>query len=136
MKPKQLLVGIVAGFLLVNIACSTAYSLTPTNIKDILDHPRDFEGKDITVSGTVTNAVSLLLIKYYEIQDNTGSVKIITDKLLPARGEKLRVSGRMTVIEIGTERWVVLRESSDYPAQPTDRPFSDRTASETDSPRY
>jgi hypothetical protein len=98
-------------------ACGAAYSLTSTKIKDILDHPRDYEGKDITINGTVTNTVSLLLIKYYEIQDGTGSIKIITDKLLPSRGEKLTVTGRMAVVELGTERWVMLRESQDYPGQ-------------------
>jgi hypothetical protein len=104
-------------FLLANLACGVAYSLTPTKIKDVLDHPRDFEGKDITLNGVVTNAVSLLLVKYYEIQDGTGNIKIITDKLLPSRGEKLTVTGRMTVVELGTERWVVLRESQSYPGQ-------------------
>ena len=111
---KRVLCNLCVGLLLLT-ACGVAYSLGPTKIKDILDHPRDFEGKDITLYGTVTNAVSLILIKYYEIQDGTGSIKIITDKLLPSRGEKLTVSGRMTVVELGTERWVVLRESQDYP---------------------
>jgi aspartyl/asparaginyl-tRNA synthetase len=99
-------------------ACSAAYSFnTSTKIKDILDHPRDYEGRDITINGTVTNTVSLLVIKYYEIQDGTGSIKIITDKLLPSRGEKLTVTGRMAVVELGTERWVMLRESQDAPGQ-------------------
>jgi hypothetical protein len=52
-------------------------------------------------------------VKYFEIQDNTGGIKVITDKLLPSKGEKMRVTGRMSVVEVGTERWVALRESSD-----------------------
>jgi hypothetical protein len=40
--------------------------------------------------------------------------------LLPARGEKLRVRGRTTVIELGTERWVVLRENADSTAPGVD----------------
>jgi hypothetical protein len=102
---------------LLNLACDAAYSITATKIKDILDHPRDYQSKDITVYGTVTNAVSLLVIKYYEIQDGTGSIKVVTDKLLPTRGEKLKVTGRMTVVEMGTERWVVLRENQDSAGQ-------------------
>jgi len=96
---------------LIFLLTGPVYALTPAKIKDLLDHPRDFENKQITLYGTVTNSVSLLLIKYYEIQDGSGSIKVITDKLLPARGEKLTVTGRMTVIELGTERWIVLRES-------------------------
>ena len=98
---------------LLNVACGVAYSITSTKIKDILDHPRDYENKEVSIYGTVTNTVSLLVIMYYEIQDETGSIKIVTDRLLPSRGEKLRVNGRMAVIEIGTERWVVLRENKE-----------------------
>ena len=99
---------------LLNLACDAAYSITAMKIKDLLDHPRDYQSQDITVYGTVTNAVSLLVIKYYEIQDGTGSIKVVTDKLLPTRGEKVKVTGRMTVAEMGTERWVVLRENQGF----------------------
>ena len=116
MKIKILLGSVVFCLALLNLACDFAYSVTASKIKDILDHPRDYAKKEITVYGTVTNAVSLLLLKYYEIQDDTGSIKVFTDKLLPSRGEKLRVTGRMAVVEVGSERWVVLRESNDSPA--------------------
>lgn len=99
--------------ILLNVACGAAYSITSTKIKDILDHPRDYENKEVSIYGTVTNTVSLLVIKYYEVQDGTGSIKVVTDRLLPSRGEKLRVDGRMAVIELGTERWVVLRENNE-----------------------
>lgn len=99
--------------ILLNVACGAAYSITSTKIKDILDHPRDYENKEVSIYGTVTNTVSLLVIKYYEVQDGTGSIKVVTDRLLPSRGEKLRVDGRMAVIELGTERWVVLRENKE-----------------------
>jgi hypothetical protein len=109
MKRKKILTNLILGFLFLAV-CGTAYGLTP-KIRDILNHPRDFEGKQITIYGTVTNAVSLVLIKYYEIQDETGSIKVLTDKLLPGRGEKMRVTGTMAVVELGTERWVVIRET-------------------------
>ena len=116
MKIKILLGSVVFCLALLNLACDFAYSVTASKIKDILDHPRDYAKKEIAVYGTVTNAVSLLVLKYYEIQDDTGSIKVFTDKLLPSRGEKLRVTGRMAVVEVGSERWVVLRESNDSPA--------------------
>ncbi len=94
-------------------ACDPVNKLTSTKIKDILDHPRNYEDKEVTVYGTVTNAVGLLVVKYFEIQDDTGTIKVVTDKLLPTKGEKLKVTGRMAVIEVGTERWIVLREKSD-----------------------
>ena len=54
-----------------------------------------------------------MVIKYFEIKDNTGSIKILTDNLLPSRDENVTVTGRMAVVEIGPERWVVLREDND-----------------------
>ncbi len=120
MKAKILLLSLFFSLAFVNVACDAAYSITATKIRDILDHPRDYQSKEITVYGTVTNAVSLLVIKYYEIQDDTGSIKVVTDNLLPARGEKLSVTGRTTVVEVGTERWVVLRENPDSTIQAVD----------------
>jgi hypothetical protein len=117
MKAKILLLSLFFPLAFSNCACDAAYSITATKIRDILDHPRDYQSKEITVYGTVTNAVSLLVIKYYEIQDDTGSIKVVTDKLLPARGEKLSVTGRTAVVEVGTERWVIIRENTDSAAQ-------------------
>jgi aspartyl/asparaginyl-tRNA synthetase len=111
MRLRRLIGSVIFCVALLNLACDSVYGTTAAKIKDILDHPRDYQSQDITVSGTVTNAVSLLVVKYYEIQDGTGSIKIVTDRLLPTRGEKLKVTGRMTVVEVGTERWVVLREN-------------------------
>jgi hypothetical protein len=55
----------------------------------------------------------LLVVKYFEIQDDSGTIKVVTDKLLPTKGEKLQVNGTLVSIEVGTERWIVLREKSD-----------------------
>lgn len=117
MRLRRLICSLIFCLAFLNVARDAAYSITATKIKDILDHPRDYQSQDITVYGTVTNAVSLLVIKYYEIQDGTGSIKIVTDRLLPTRGEKLKATGRMTVVEVGTERWVVLRENQNPAGQ-------------------
>ena len=117
MKLRVLLPTFVVYLSLANFVCEPVVSFNSTKIKDILDHPRDYENKEITIYGTVTNAVSLLVVKYFEVQDDTGSIKVVTDKLLPTKGEKLKVTGQMTAIEIGTERWIVLREKSDSQAQ-------------------
>jgi len=117
MKIRSSLSVFVIYLAFLNLACDAANSFTSTKIKDVLDHPRDYESKEVTINGTVMNAVSLLVVKYFEIQDDTGTIKVVTDKLLPSRGEKLRVTGRMAVVEIGPERWVVLRENSDSSGQ-------------------
>ena len=124
MKLKNLLPAFAICFTFINLAWDAANSLTSTRINNILNHPRDYESKEVTVYGTVTNAASLFVVKYFEIQDDTGDIKVVTDKLLPARGEKIKVTGRMAVIEVGTERWVVLREDSEPNEPVTARPAS------------
>ena len=87
MRLRRLICSLIFCVALLNLACDSVYGITAAKIKDILEHPRDYQSQDITVSGTVTNAVSLLVVKYYEIQDGTGSIKIVTDRLLPTRGK-------------------------------------------------
>ncbi len=112
MKLKPLIPTLIIYVASLAFGCDPVNKLTATKIKDILDHPRNYENREVAVYGTVINAVSLLVVKYFEIQDDTGTIKVVTDKLLPTKGEKLKVTGQMTAIEIGTERWIVLREKS------------------------
>ncbi len=98
------------------LGCDTYYKLTATKIRDIIDHPRDYENKDVTVYGTVTGSSSLVFVKFFELQDDTGSIKVVTNRVLPQNGEKIRVKGRMESIEIGPQRTIVLREQP----QPSD----------------
>ncbi len=92
------------------VACDTYYKLTTTKIRDIIDHPRDFENKDVTVYGTVIGSSSFVFVKFFELQDDTGTIKVVTNRVLPQNGEKICVTGRMDSIEFGPQRTIVLRE--------------------------
>ena len=96
--------------LLGGMACDQFNKLTATKIKNILDRPRDYENKEITIHGTVTESASILIAKYFILQDGTGSIRVFTDRTLPKTGEQLSVTGQLQSIEFGAERWVVLRE--------------------------
>jgi hypothetical protein len=100
----------------VGLSCEQFNKLTAAQIKDILDHPRNYENKELTIHGTVTESASILIAKYFVLQDNTGSIKVFTDRVLPKKGEQLTVTGYMDSIEIGPERWIVLREKSSKPS--------------------
>ena len=54
----------------------------------------------------------MLVVKYFVLQDGTGSIKVVTDRVLPKKGEQLSVTGNIQSIEIGPERWIVLREKT------------------------
>ncbi|HXG53368.1 MAG TPA: hypothetical protein VNN77_18375 [candidate division Zixibacteria bacterium] len=97
-------------------SCEQFNRLTATRIKDVLERPRDYENKQITIHGTVTDAASVLFVKYFTLRDDTGSIRVITDRVLPKKGERLTVTGFMESLEIGSERWVVLREKGAKPS--------------------
>jgi hypothetical protein len=100
----------------IGASCDQFNKLTATQIKDVLDRPRDYENKEITIHGTVTESASILIAKYFVLQDSSGSIKVITDRVLPKKGEQLSVTGYMESIEIGPERWIVLREKMAKPS--------------------
>ncbi|MDO8700423.1 MAG: hypothetical protein Q7J56_02090 [Deltaproteobacteria bacterium] len=93
-------------------ACDPAKKLNSTKIKDIVDHPREYENREVAIYGTVTGSASLFVVKFFELQDDTGAIKIVTERVLPKQGEALQVTGVMQAIEIGTERLIVLREKN------------------------
>lgn len=66
-----------------------------TPIGNILKNPRDYARKTLTISGQVTDRMSLLLVKYFRIKDDTGEIIVISERPLPAVGEKVRVKGRV-----------------------------------------
>lgn len=103
-----------AALLLIVLAfagCDAYKKFSATKIRDILDHPRDYENKDVTVYGTVTESSSVIFVKFFELQDDTGRIKVVTNRVLPQNGEKVQVTGRMQSIEIGPARTIVLREN-------------------------
>jgi len=103
----------IAAALVFSVAlfgCDAFNKVSATKVRDILDHPRDYENKDVTVYGTVIGANSMIFVKFFELQDDTGTIKVVTNRVLPQNGEKIRVKGRMESIEIGPQRMIVLRE--------------------------
>lgn len=110
MKPGLRLIALSFCLTVLALGCDLTNRLTATKIKDILDHPRNYENKEVTIYGTVVGGASLLVIKYFELQDDTETIRVVTDRVLPKRGEKLRVTGYMASVEFGSERLVVIRE--------------------------
>src|ERR1041385_9051456 len=75
--------------------CDIYKKFSATKIRDILDHPRDYENKDVTIYGTVVESSSVIFVKFFEVQDDTGRIKVVTNRVLPQNGEKVQVTGRM-----------------------------------------
>lgn len=87
-------------------ACSSS-----PRIDQIMSDPRGYVDNTVTVEGKVTDAFSLILVKYYTVSDGSGSINVVTGRTLPAVGQKIRVRGKITeVFAIGPKRLIVLME--------------------------
>ena len=86
-------------------------NLFPTKIGDIMRNPRDYAGKEITISGEVVDAVSFFLIKSFVVRDATGEITVITNRPVPRRGEKLKVTGTVKeAFSLGDQNLLVIME--------------------------
>jgi hypothetical protein len=100
---------LVVALLVLLTACD---SITTTPIKDILDNPRQFSGKELQVKGQVTDIFSLIVVKYFMVQDKTGEIAVVTYKPLPRKGETTKVKGRVEeAFSIADKQLIVLIEA-------------------------
>jgi hypothetical protein len=94
----------------IAIACD---SLPATHISKILDNPQDYNGKSVTVEGEVTEISSLLFMKYFVLDDGTGTMAVVTLMPLPEKGKKMRVKGVVNkVFPLGEIQTIVIVEDS------------------------
>ena len=99
------------GLILCTLIISACDRIMSTPIGDILQAPREYVGKEVTISGNVMEKFSFVIIKYFVIQDETGGIIVITDKPMPAKGEKLMVKGIFNdAFSIGDQELFVLVE--------------------------
>src|SRR2546421_9341303 len=113
MRRFILIVTLVVG----SSAC--ALSLRNPNIADLQRHPARYQDRTVSVSGVVTSSwgVPLVPFRMYKIDDGTGEVTIVSQGLrTPARGERVRVRGRVEDLAIlgGRPLGLHLREESLY----------------------
>jgi hypothetical protein len=106
--------GRITQLLLILVLFAGCSSLFSTPIGKILENPRDYADKTVTVSGEVTGAFGLLIIKYFTLKDSTGEIAVITDKPLPRTGTKLTVKGAVKeAFSLGDKSLVVIVENKD-----------------------
>lgn len=98
---------VLCGFVVLS-SCAT---ILATKIADIRKTPGAFEGRTVTIAGKVTTTHDLLVVKYYEVDDGTGKIPVVTESALPKEGESVRIKGRVNqAFAIGTARLVVVVE--------------------------
>ncbi len=91
---------------------------TPTKIADIKNNPRDYAGREVIVSGEVTRTFSLLVVKYFVLRDDTGEITVVTQRVLPREGQRLKVRGIVKeAFSIGNESVLVIEEEPEREKQ-------------------
>jgi hypothetical protein len=108
---KSCLSARVMNIVLAAMLISGCGSLMTTPIKKILDNPRDYSDKTVTVNGEVTETFSLLVIKYFMVKDSTGEITVVTTRPLPQRGSKITVKGIVhEAFSLGESQLIVIVE--------------------------
>lgn len=96
----------------------TSCGVGTTKIGDITGHPRDYAGKEVTVSGEVVEIFSLIIVRYFVVRDGTGEITVVTDRPLPGKGEKIKVKGIVKeAFSLGTQSTLVLVEEGEKNAR-------------------
>ncbi len=104
-RSRLIVLGLAAALI---AACSTLFA---NKIGDILKSPGAYEGKDVTIAGKVTATHNLVVVKYYQVDDGSGEIAVVTDNALPKEGDKVRVRGRVNqAFAVGSSRLVVIVE--------------------------
>lgn len=106
---RRIVLYILMGLFIISITgCG---SIFPTKINTILSNPRDYTGKQVTISGTVEDKFSLVFVKYFVLRDETGTIPVITQRPMPAKGNKIKVTGTVQeAFSLGDQNLVVLIE--------------------------
>ena len=96
------------GFVLI------AGHVNSASIKEIVKDPRTYVDHTVTVEGNVTGVLSLVVFKYFTINDGTGQINVVTDRPLPRQGQKIKVIGKVKeVIALGRDTLLVLMEEKE-----------------------
>ncbi len=99
---------------------AACYRLTATKISSIAEKAGEYEGKTVTVYGTVTERIDLPRLKCYVLDDGSGTIAVSTTGTLPRVGEKMHARGRVKqAFAIGSRRIVGIIE----PSMPTPTPM-------------
>jgi hypothetical protein len=84
-----------------SVAVAVVFSATffvaacATSVNHILADPSRYRNKDVTVSGRVTDSVSLAGRGAFRLEDGSGSLWVVSDVGVPRKGARVKVSGRI-----------------------------------------
>lgn len=75
-----------------------------SKIGDIMDDPKSYSEKDVTLKGTVVNAIKLGSFSGFTLDDGTGKTFVSWDGSIPKEGDEVTVRGTVVTKEFFGER--------------------------------
>ena len=102
---------ILLAFCLIALPVVASDLFFSTPIDRILQNPRDYTDKAVTISGTVVDIYSLVVVKYFILRDATGEITVATERPMPKKGSQIKVKGFVQeAFSIGDQQLIVLME--------------------------
>jgi hypothetical protein len=101
----------VALILAAAMLATACGSLFPTKISDLKADPGKYEGKVVTIKGTVTASANVLFVKGFWVEDESGKILVVPKAGVPKEGEQITVRGKVEqVLAIGSSSTVVFHQ--------------------------
>ena len=93
---KRVLSIIVLSVLILSVFATIGCSRA-TRIGDILDNPSQYEGKELTIKGTVGETAWFALVEKgaYQLGDDSGTIWVITSQPPPQKGQSISNKGKV-----------------------------------------
>lgn len=80
-------------------------------VSDLLNNPAEYLERDLKLTGDVVDRFSLIVAKYYVLDDGTGKIKVITERPFPRVGATVTVTGHLEELySVGDMQELVLIE--------------------------
>lgn len=106
MSTSRRVLSLVALMALVIVAAACT-----TPIGELKANPGKYEGKVVTIKGTVTASANIVFIKGFWIEDGTGKILVSPKGAVPKEGEVVTVKGRLDqLVAVGSSSTVIFKE--------------------------
>ena len=94
---KAAALALVAAFALSASGCAT------TTVARLLAEPNKYRNDNVSLTGDVTESMSLLGHGAYKLDDGTGTLWVVSRRGVPRKGARVKVKGEVKdVVDIGS----------------------------------
>jgi hypothetical protein len=89
--------------LALTLTSGCALSLRNASVAELNQNPARYHDRTVNIDGVVTSSWGLPLVpfRFYKVDDGTGEISVLSQgSRMPARGERVRVKGRVNEVAV------------------------------------